>query len=73
MRILQPFLLKKVIQSISNKDEQEDALYWGLGLVATLIIVPNLHPHTFLTHELLGTDMKSAGLTLLFKKVYPFF
>eukprot|EP00111_Clytia_hemisphaerica_P004457 TCONS_00012747-protein len=68
LRILQPFLLKQVIDSISNKSKQEDAVYWGLGLVATLLITPNLHPHVFLVQELLGTDIKSAGLTLIFKK-----
>jgi len=70
--LVQPFFIKKIIQSISgdvNEQDTDEALYWAVGLACTIILIANFHAHIFLNMELIGTDIKSATLSIIFKKV----
>lgn len=68
---MQPIFIKKIIQSISDGDEQNtnEALYWAAGLACSQILIINIHAHIYIGMELIGTDMKSATLSMIFKKV----
>ena len=59
-----------IIQSISgNNQDIDEALYWAAGLACSQILVTIIHAHVYLGMELAGTDIKSATLTMIFKKV----
>ena len=68
VRLSQPFFLGYLIESltIGKKDE---ALYWAIGLAISQHLITQTHAHIYINAELIGTDVKSATISLIFKKV----
>jgi len=71
LKIAQAFFLQRLLQEIALPLfwERNKTYYWASALSGLIILSWVMREHSFLRAEVLGSNMKSAVLGLLFKKV----
>ncbi|XP_066910570.1 ATP-binding cassette sub-family C member 4-like [Clytia hemisphaerica] len=69
-KISQAYLLQRLLEEMAKPLfwEHKEVYYWAGGLSASLILTWMLLENSFLKAELLGVNMKSAVLGMLYKK-----
>lgn len=72
-KISQAIFLQQILQNLQNPTTASNksylVYYWAAGLCGSMSLIWLLWHHTFLAAERLGVNMRSAAMSLVYKKV----